>query len=96
MIRKEKKGAQVKVTFVLPEGHSHQNPCVVGAFNHWDPTANPFKKRANKTFSTSVMLKPNQAYPFRYLDENGHWFNEAQADAFEANEFGSTNCVCHT
>ena len=96
MIRKEKKGKQVKITFVLPEHLAYQNPCVVGDFNNWDPAANPFKKRANKTLSTSVTVPTNTSFAFRYLAEDGQWFDEEQADGFVLNEFGTANCSCET
>jgi nuclear transport factor 2 (NTF2) superfamily protein len=41
----------------------------------------------------SVKLDPGQRYAFRYIDEAGRWFNEDDADAYEYNEFGETNCI---
>ena len=101
MIRKQlvKKTNQVKVTFALPQDHPHAQASVVGDFNAWDPTANPLKRRSNKTCSTSVVLDPDKRYAFRYVfryDDGENWFNDEDADAFEPSVYGSENGVILT
>ena len=61
-------------------------------FNDWDTTANPLRKRG-ETRLASVVLEAGRRYAFRYLDEDGHWFNDDQAEDLERNPFGETNCV---
>lgn len=87
---------QVRVTFVLPPDQPYGRCSVVGEFNGWDPLANPFKRRSNRTFSTSVVLPTGRRYRFRYLGEDGTWFDEEDADAYEPGPGGSTNCVLVT
>ena len=85
---------KVKVTFVLPEDSPPAS--VVGDFNDWDPEANRLIRRSNQTYSTAVILEPNQRYAFRYRTEDGAWFNEPEADAQEPNEFGEQNSILIT
>lgn len=90
-LKKEKK---VKVTFVVPA--ELPNAYVAGDFNKWDTSALPLKKRSNGTRSASVELKPGQKYAFRYVSEDGNWFNEEEADGYEVNIHGTENCVVLT
>lgn len=99
MIKKVNKrdSDRVKVTFVLPDDHPFGDEVsVVGDFNDWTPGKNKFVRRSNQTFSTNVMLDEGHRYAFRYYSEDEGWVNEDEADAFEYNEFGSTNCVVET
>jgi 1,4-alpha-glucan branching enzyme len=98
MLKKSKvKGAdQVKVTFSLPLDNPYGAAAVVGDFNNWDPTANKMAKRANNRYSTAVTLAAGQRYAFRYITEDGTWFNEEEADGYEVSEHGSQNCIIET
>ena len=98
MIRKQtiKKTGHIKITFVLPADHTHGPASVVGDFNGWDPLANPFVKRSNGTFSTSVTVAPDGRFHFRYLGDGNRWFDEADADAHEVTPQGTHNCVVNS
>ena len=98
MIRKQnlKGGKQVKVTFVLADDLAYGTTAVVGDFNGWDPSAHVFKRRSNKTYSTSVTLEPDGRYAFRYLSDEAGWVNEDAADGYEPSGFGSDNCILLT
>lgn len=98
MIKKSKvKGSdQVKVTFILPGDHGHGASSVVGDFNNWDPAANKFAKRNNNTYTASVNLEAGKRHVFRYYSQDGTWFNEPDADAYERNEHGAQNCIIQT
>jgi len=99
MIKKVNKrdSDQVKVTFVLPEDHPHgDDMSVVGDFNDWTPGEHTFVRRSNQTYSTNVMLKEGDRYAFRYYSEESGWVNDEDADDFEPNEYGATNCVVET
>ena len=95
MIRKRtiRGGNEVRVTFVLPGDQDHSGTAVVGTFNDWDPAAHPFVRRSNGTFSVALVLTEGARHLFRYRTPDGHWFNEAGADGYEASGRGSDNCV---
>ncbi len=99
MIKKVNKqdSDQVKVTFVLPDDHPYGDEVsVVGDFNDWTAGEHTFVRRSNQTYSTNVRLQEGRAYAFRYYSEEAGWIDEDDADAYEENEFGSTNCILHT
>ena len=95
MLKRQKvKGSNlVKVTFVIPDDPAQPRVSVVGDFNNWQPGADTLVKRSNNTRSVAVELKPGKRYAFRYYTEDGEWFNEEDADAYETNEHGTENCV---
>lgn len=98
MLKREpvKGSAQVKITFVIPHNPDQSRVWVVGDFNNWDPKATPLVKRANNTRSASVTVDANKAYAFRYYTAEGDWFNDEDADAYQANEHGTHNCIVKT
>ena len=49
---------------------------VVGDFNEWRPGKHVMAKRTNGTRSVSVTLPAGSRVRFRYLGENGHWFDD--------------------
>ena len=95
--RQQVKGSdQVKVTFVVDDDPAQGRMFVVGDFNDWQVGENLLIKRSNDTRSASVVLEPGQRYAFRYCTEDGDWFNDDGADAYEANDQGSDNCIVIT
>lgn len=99
MIKKVNKrdNDQVKVTFVLPGDHSYgEEVYVAGDFNDWDTEGLKFIRRSNHTYSTNVLLDEGERYAFRYYSEESGWINEGDADDYEHNEFGETNCIVVT
>lgn len=98
MIKKvnKRKSDNVKVTFVLPDDHPYGDVYVVGDFNDWSQDEDKFIRRSNHTYSVSMMLKEDSRYAFRYYSEEQGWVNEENADDFESNEFGETNCIVET
>lgn len=94
--RQDLKNDKVKVTFVLPHEDELSPVSVVGDFNAWDPQSNKLVKRNNGTRSTSVTLDAGQKVRFRYFSDDGQWFNDDAADAYETGEHGAENCVIFT
>ncbi len=85
MLKKQnKKDGGVKVTFVLPMSDCPGSTSVVGSFNDWDAMSHPLKKRSNGTRSVSVDLAAGDFVEFRYLNDTGDWFNDADAETNEA------------
>jgi 1,4-alpha-glucan branching enzyme len=65
---------------------------VVGDFNGWNPLATPMDRR-DSGHTATVCLEPGRRYKFRYLTEDGRWFNDEAADAYEPNEHGGLDGV---
>lgn len=80
----------IKLTFSLA---TDRPVSVVGDFNGWDPTAHPLKPRTNGKRSVVVTLPPGSRHAFRYLAEGGHFFDDPDADGYEANGYGDVHGV---
>lgn len=82
MIRRSKvaKSDDVKITFSLPLDEPAGQVSVVGDFNDWTPGKHVLAKRANGTRSVAVTLPAGTSHRFRYLGENGHWFDDTEAE----------------
>jgi hypothetical protein len=72
------------LTFFLPTTALDGPVSVVGTFNGWTPGLHPLRKRSNGTASTSVTVPAGETVRFRYLGENGRWFDDADADEVTA------------
>jgi len=70
----------VKVTFAIPGDHPSGQVSVVGDFNDWTPGKNVLAKRTNGTRSASITLPAGNRFRFRYLGENGHWFDDTEVE----------------
>lgn len=82
---------EVKVRFVLPVA-SASACAVVGDFNDWDPSVTAFRRR-NGQWTASITVAAGRRYAFRYLSGDGSWFDDEEADDYEPNPFGGSNCV---
>jgi 1,4-alpha-glucan branching enzyme len=83
----------VMVTFTVPaQDPDGRNLCVVGDFNEWNPMRTPMD-RSRDTHTATVRLDPGVRYRFRYLCENGEWFNDEAAHAYEPNPHGGDDGV---
>jgi 1,4-alpha-glucan branching enzyme len=91
LIVKRKRQDKVQVTFVLDEPPS-EPVFVAGDFNDWSRDT-AFKKAKDGSLRATVTLPPGERVGFRYVTKSGSWFDEPQADAYEANDQGGTNCI---
>ena len=80
MIRTSRSADGVKVTFSLPLSHASGRCSVVGDFNEWVPGSHELRKRTNGTRSTSVVVPRGTRLRFRYLGEDGNWFNDPDVE----------------
>ena len=72
-----------KVQLVLPDD-VHDGPVsAVGTFNDWTPGAHKLVRRTNGTRSISVTVPAGATVRFRYLGQDGHWFDEPDADTVD-------------
>ena len=60
---------------------------VVGSFNDWTPGRHTFVRRDDGTLAVTVLVRAGEGLHFRYLDSDGTWFDDAEADTIT--EYGS-------
>ena len=87
---------KVKVNFVLPKESTAGKVSVVGDFNDWDPFVHPLRPRSNGTKSVTVTLPVSQRFAFKYLDDDGRWLDDDNADEYVDNGVGGLNSVLQT
>jgi 1,4-alpha-glucan branching enzyme len=83
VIRRQKKGDQIRLTFALPHDVHHGAVSVVGDFNDWTPGTHTLVKRSNGTRSVVVAVPAGTRLRFRYLADGGHWFDDVEADGYD-------------
>ena len=91
VLKKSRSAATCTLTFSLPTSAVDGTVSVVGTFNDWTPGVHPLRRRSNGTASASVKVPTGTTVRFRYLGENGLWFDDADAD--EINVEGSVVLV---
>ena len=84
-----------RVTFRLPKeaAMAARYVSVVGDFNNWSITENPLKKLKNGDFKTTITLKCDREYKFRYLIDADRWENDWFADKYVPNCYGGDDSV---
>jgi 1,4-alpha-glucan branching enzyme len=90
-----KNKAHCKVTFTVPRelANGAKTVHLVGDFNQWNTGSTSMKRQRNGSFSTTIVLKPNAEYQYRFFVDGATWENDPQADKCVANEYGGENCV---
>ncbi len=83
-LSRDPKTSASRLTFAIPAGSNSGNVSVVGDFNDWKPGAHVLRRRSNGTLSAAVPVRPGSTLRFRYLGENGHWFDEPDADYIDS------------
>ncbi|MFN0091607.1 MAG: isoamylase early set domain-containing protein [Acidimicrobiales bacterium] len=96
MISKRREKGGVRVIFSLPGHEPAGSVTLVGDFNGWDRAANPLRARPNGRRSTSVVLPAGAVAEFRYVGEDGAWFDDEQAEGWRDNPHGGRNGLVTT
>lgn len=79
------------VTFEMPADIQANTLAVLGDFNDWDASAF-MKRRKDGTWAKTIRLAPG-TYRFRYLADDGAWYNDSDADGYEPSGLGDDNCL---
>jgi len=87
---------KVEVTFTMPPLEGVSRLYLVGDFNDWSIAAQPLTHAADGAWGITLPLDAGRTYQFRYFDNNGHWHNDWEADAYVPNQFGGDNSVVDT
>ena len=77
-----------RVTFKVPKGLEAESVVLLGDFNAWEADAHPLKARKDGSWSTTVSIKADQQYRFRYLVDGETWINDEEVDDLVPNRFG--------
>ena len=89
-----KSRASCKVRFQLSPEEAQGSGAIflVGDFNSWNVKSHPMKCLKDGGFSLEVELPLGLDCQFRYLSDEGRWFNDLEADAYVHCSFaGSDN-----
>jgi 1,4-alpha-glucan branching enzyme len=84
---------KVEVTFTMPAVDHVTKLYLVGDFNDWSIVTHPLTQGTDGSWLITLPLEGGRAYQFRYFDNNGHWHNDWQADAYVPNQFGGENSL---
>ncbi len=73
-----------KVTFYLPKeaAENAETANLVGSFNNWTLNTHPMQRLKNGDFKTTIELRPDSEYEFRYLLDGHKWINDWHADKY--------------
>ncbi|MGF1737045.1 isoamylase early set domain-containing protein [Photobacterium satsumensis] len=85
---------EVEVTFEWPQAATTETVAISGDFTQWQAT--PMKLNKKKVFSLKLRLPKDGLYQFRYLINGSEWENDASADNYIPNSFGSDNGLLST
>lgn len=81
-----------KVTLTLPESWANEEVAVAGEFNDWDTSSDKLEHKDGK-WVTTLRLKPEHDYKFKYYIDGERWENDDAADKYVPNEFGTEDSV---
>ncbi len=82
-----------QVTFLAPPDINAESVHLTGDFNGWDFSSLPMKRNKDGSFSLTISLKPGNKYDYRFIVNGARWENDAGADEFHPNPFGTENSV---
>ncbi|MTI86787.1 MAG: glycoside hydrolase [Balneolaceae bacterium] len=81
-----------KVTLSIPADQAEKEVAVAGEFNNWSTSADKLELRGSR-WETTLRLKPENEYRFKYYIDGERWENDESADEYVANEFGTEDSV---
>jgi 1,4-alpha-glucan branching enzyme len=85
----------VRVVFELPASLWADRAFLVGDFNGWDSSANPFRQNHDGVWRAVMDLPARTRHEFGYLID-GEWHTDFHADGWSENAWGMPNGVIET
>jgi len=83
----------VQVTFRMPPMDGVVELYLCGEFNNWHTAGAPLSLETDGSWVATLVLQAGKSYRFRYLDNQGRWHNDWDADAYVPNDFGTEDSV---
>ncbi len=82
-----------RVTFRMQPELNAETVALCGDFNNWDSEATPMRAIKDGSFSATVSLEAGKSYRYRYFLDGERWENDAAADKYISNDYGSEDCI---
>ncbi len=78
-------------TEAMPDAESVH---IAGSFDDWETY--PMRRLKDGRFMIMRYLPAGERYEYRYLVNREDWINDAEAESYTPNPYGSDNCVVST
>jgi len=88
-----KTGHFCRVTFEIAFDAEPVAVSLCGDFNGWNRSDHPLTRRKDGKFSTTISLPAGRTYEYKYLVDGERWENDASADRYVSNAYGSENSL---
>ena len=97
MIKKTlRKDDTVQVCFYTEAMPDAESVHLVGSFADWDARAHPMRRLKDGRFMAMRRFDLDCRHEYRYLVNGEEWINDAAAESYAPNPYGSDNCVVTT
>jgi hypothetical protein len=83
----------VQVTFRMPPLDGVIELYLCGEFNNWHTAGAPLSLEPDASWVVTLVPQGGKSYRFPYLDNQGRWHNDLDADAYVPNDFGTEDSV---
>jgi 1,4-alpha-glucan branching enzyme len=93
MIKTSGDRGTASVTFTIDPAVEATRAAVCGDWNDWSPERDVMEQTPGGGFMLTVKLQSGRSYRFRYLLDGSRWENDAAADAYVPNDFGTDDSV---
>jgi hypothetical protein len=93
MLEKRPRGSLVEVTFRMPPVDGAVELYLCGDFNNWHTTGVPMALEPDGSWVARITLETGKSYRYRFIDNQGRWHNDWDADAYVPNVYGTEDSV---
>jgi hypothetical protein len=93
MLEKRPRGSLVEVTFRMPPVDGAVELYLCGDFNNWHTSGVPMTQEPDGSWVARLTLETGKSYRYRFIDNQGRWHNDWDADAYVPNVYGTEDSV---